>query len=153
MRAGWTVSGACTSGSTARPRVATRRASGGAATTSTATLERYDDARTGMARRGGGVPWHVGRDDGGDDAALPGPDAVALPPGRPRPDDLARGRGLFRRLDRVRIGRLSARRPAGARRTDRGRRGRPAGRLRSEEHTSELQSRSDLVCRLLLEKK
>src|SRR2546421_6685120 len=34
----------------------------------------------------------------------------------------------------------------------------PAGRLealhlRSEEHTSELQSRSDLVCRLLLEKK
>src|SRR2546421_2733376 len=42
-------------------------------------------------------------------------------------------------------------------------RGRPAARgaardrghreLRSEEHTSELQSRSDLVCRLLLEKK
>src|SRR3989440_6355198 len=28
-----------------------------------------------------------------------------------------------------------------------------AGYLRSEEHTSELQSRSDLVCRLLLEKK
>src|SRR5207249_6716065 len=28
-----------------------------------------------------------------------------------------------------------------------------AGRLRSEEHTSELQSRFDLVCRLLLEKK
>src|SRR5438034_7463204 len=27
------------------------------------------------------------------------------------------------------------------------------GRLRSEEHTSELQSHSDLVCRLLLEKK
>src|SRR2546428_8362189 len=27
------------------------------------------------------------------------------------------------------------------------------GRPRSEEHTSELQSRSDLVCRLLLEKK
>src|SRR2546421_6875564 len=27
------------------------------------------------------------------------------------------------------------------------------GRDRSEEHTSELQSRSDLVCRLLLEKK
>src|SRR5690349_23449586 len=34
-------------------------------------------------------------------------------------------------------------------------RGRLAGRrlLRSEEHTSELQSRRDLVCRLLLEKK
>src|SRR2546421_7966678 len=29
----------------------------------------------------------------------------------------------------------------------------PQLRLRSEEHTSELQSRSDLVCRLLLEKK
>src|SRR2546428_6148447 len=28
-----------------------------------------------------------------------------------------------------------------------------AARVRSEEHTSELQSRSDLVCRLLLEKK
>src|SRR6201989_3692514 len=28
-----------------------------------------------------------------------------------------------------------------------------AGMLRSEEHTSELQSRRDLVCRLLLEKK
>src|SRR5437868_15545440 len=28
-----------------------------------------------------------------------------------------------------------------------------AGRMRSEEHTSELQSRFDLVCRLLLEKK
>src|SRR2546428_6637898 len=30
---------------------------------------------------------------------------------------------------------------------------RRAGTTRSEEHTSELQSRSDLVCRLLLEKK
>src|SRR5207249_11777518 len=29
----------------------------------------------------------------------------------------------------------------------------PRGRTRSEEHTSELQSRFDLVCRLLLEKK
>src|SRR3989440_9549658 len=29
----------------------------------------------------------------------------------------------------------------------------PAHGVRSEEHTSELQSRSDLVCRLLLEKK
>src|SRR5206468_11479456 len=32
-------------------------------------------------------------------------------------------------------------------------RGRPSRVSRSEEHTSELQSRSDLVCRLLLEKK
>src|SRR5438034_4766497 len=31
--------------------------------------------------------------------------------------------------------------------------GRGTGRHRSEEHTSELQSHSDLVCRLLLEKK
>src|SRR3712207_7217185 len=31
--------------------------------------------------------------------------------------------------------------------------GAPAGELRSEEHTSELQSRQYLVCRLLLEKK
>src|SRR2546428_8754458 len=30
---------------------------------------------------------------------------------------------------------------------------RPRDHARSEEHTSELQSRSDLVCRLLLEKK
>src|SRR2546430_12120388 len=29
----------------------------------------------------------------------------------------------------------------------------PGGRSRSEEHTSELQSQSNLVCRLLLEKK
>src|SRR3712207_6924757 len=31
--------------------------------------------------------------------------------------------------------------------------GQPSSRLRSEEHTSELQSRQYLVCRLLLEKK
>src|SRR3712207_8626942 len=31
--------------------------------------------------------------------------------------------------------------------------GQPSGDLRSEEHTSELQSRQYLVCRLLLEKK
>src|SRR2546430_13568342 len=31
--------------------------------------------------------------------------------------------------------------------------GHPGGDLRSEEHTSELQSQSNLVCRLLLEKK
>src|SRR5439155_25190951 len=43
---------------------------------------------------------------------------------------------------------------SGSRGTDRGgeERLRPAG-LRSEEHTSELQSRGHLVCRLLLEKK
>src|SRR5271163_753652 len=51
---------------------------------------------------------------------------------------------LFRsksaRLSLFGMGRGSARGPA-------------PGRRRSEEHTSELQSRSDLVCRLLLEKK
>src|SRR5947207_8358208 len=40
----------------------------------------------------------------------------------------------------------------GARKRDNLRRG-PGSSHRSEEHTSELQSHSDLVCRLLLEKK
>src|SRR3989442_4221464 len=39
MRADWTAFGACTSGSTAPPRDATRRACGGAGTTSTASAE------------------------------------------------------------------------------------------------------------------
>src|SRR3984893_1217383 len=148
MRADWTASGACTSGSTAPPRGATRRALGGAATTSTkrgepgrgcclrnrgtgdltthglranvsagllrrlgaalhrqrggddrlgcvhvgdgrdADARRLDDvdgmdadAWTDVAGRRGVVPRHVGRDDGGDDPAVLGPDAVALPPG------------------------------------------------------------------------
>src|ERR1700682_3625390 len=41
MRAGWTASGACTSGSTAHPRGATRRGSGGAAMTSTTKAEEH----------------------------------------------------------------------------------------------------------------
>src|SRR2546427_3313188 len=45
------------------------------------------------------------------------------------------------------------RRYAGPRAGLRGARGRNDGRRRSEEHTSELQSQSNLVCRLLLEKK
>src|SRR5438132_5334139 len=101
MRADWTASGGCTSGSTAPPRDATRRASGGAATTSTTRDEHDADVRTDMARRGGVVPGHVGRDDGRDDAAVPGPDALALPPSRPRPDDRARGCRLLRRLVRL----------------------------------------------------
>src|SRR6266705_2484781 len=40
MRADWTASGACTSGSTAHPKGATRKVSGGAATTSTTSAER-----------------------------------------------------------------------------------------------------------------
>src|SRR5215203_6545317 len=159
MRGGWISSGACTSGSTALPRGATRRASGGAATTSTtgadgfpaslprrlgaalrrqrgaddrlvrvhvgdgrdADARRLDDvdgvdadARTDVAGRRGLVPLHVGRHDGGDDAAVPGPDAVALPPSRgrdrrdaPRPSDRTRGRRILLRVDRVRNGRLS----------------------------------------------
>src|SRR5256886_7523083 len=43
-------------------------------------------------------------------------------------------------------------RGAGSRRQRR-KRGRRCWRLRSEEHTSELQPQSNLVCRLLLEKK
>src|SRR5207249_5605742 len=42
---------------------------------------------------------------------------------------------------------------ASAKRPSRAVRRRPSGSVRSEEHTSELQSRFDLVCRLLLEKK
>src|SRR2546430_9204473 len=53
---------------------------------------------------------------------------------------------LFRSSARSR-GRL----PRGAR--SRRTAGREGGQLRSEEHTSELQSQSNLVCRLLLEKK
>src|SRR5258708_22030317 len=49
MRAGWTASGACTSGSTAHPRAATRRASGGAATTSTTRAERSRGCRPATA--------------------------------------------------------------------------------------------------------
>src|SRR5678815_1595555 len=99
------------------------------------------DARADVARRRGLVPRYVGRDDGGDDAAVPGSDAVALSSGRrqdranvPWAADHARGRRLFLRLDRPGNGRLSPGRragggrdaaaAAGARGADRGRRGR-----------------------------
>src|SRR3989454_11700177 len=49
MRADWTASGACTSGSTAPPRGATRRASGGAAMTSTTSAERSRGCRGATA--------------------------------------------------------------------------------------------------------
>src|SRR6516164_2171606 len=173
--ADWTVFGACTSGSTAPPEVATKQASGGAATTSTTNAEpshecrqdnqrnlarllrclgaalrrqhgnnnrrvrvhvgdgrdadarRLDDvddldadARTNVARRRGVVPRHVGRDDGSDDAAILGANAVALPQGRrqdrreaPGPADRSGGPGVLLRVDRVRDGRLSAGRRAG----------------------------------------
>src|SRR5258706_13866707 len=57
MRADWTPSGACTRGSTAPPRGATRRASGGAATTSTRRAER-SRGRHGAFR--GGIPMRIG---------------------------------------------------------------------------------------------
>src|SRR3712207_8592543 len=61
---------------------------------------------------------------------------------------IRRGLGLRRRFTQ-----LSARhRRRGARQT-RGRGRQPIRGQRSEEHTSELQSRQYLVCRLLLEKK
>src|SRR5438034_3333644 len=66
---------------------------------------------------------------------------------------------LFRSSDGAGAGRAAARPRRRAallarrlRPSDRGRRG-ARRRPRSEEHTSELQSHSDLVCRLLLEKK
>jgi len=172
MRADWTASGACTSGSTAHPRGATRRAFGGAATTSTTRPERSRvlaaHFRTGddswlpselpasvfrrlraplLCQRDGNdrlVRVHVGagrmtmpaagrcrwRDaDAGTDVAgsrgvvpcmwiammvammlpSPGPDAVALPPGRWQGRETRLGRlttlvgvGYFFRLDRVR---------------------------------------------------
>src|SRR6267143_5310797 len=57
MRVDWTDSGACTSGSTAPPRGATRRASGGAATTSTPRAER-SRSRHGAFR--GVIPMRIG---------------------------------------------------------------------------------------------
>ena len=66
------------------------------------------DARADVARRRGVVPRHVGRDDGSNDAAILGANAVALPPGSrqdrrdaPGSADRAGGRRLLLRLDRV----------------------------------------------------
>src|SRR2546429_7338375 len=54
---------------------------------------------------------------------------------------------------RRRQGRCRSRAPCPAPSSPESRRARHGARLRSEEHTSELQSRLHLVCRLLLEKK
>src|SRR6266576_5402693 len=59
---------------------------------------------------------------------------------------------LFPYTTLFRSDRLHPRRGLG-RDADRDPHGDGAVRVRSEEHTSELQSRSDIVCRLLLEKK
>src|SRR5206468_11194626 len=61
--------------------------------------------------------------------------------------DRAHDRRARHPCERRRAGSHSCRRRGRVRVPDDG------GRPRSEEHTSELQSRSDLVCRLLLEKK
>src|SRR5438034_7736575 len=103
--------------------------------------------------------------DGRVDAGIAGREAKARTEDHPRAQE-----GLSRREDRPRLleparapgrddpGRpvhRPAREPGDARTLrkvqDGARLG--AGRSRSEEHTSELQSHSDLVCRLLLEKK
>src|SRR5438046_6080035 len=70
----------------------------------------------------------------------PSQDQVPMGDGGCRHDD--------RRRDRGGGGRAGPARAAGYHRGDRG-----TGRIRSEEHTSELQSLTNLVCRLLLEKK
>src|SRR5947207_10878408 len=99
LRADSMASGACTSGSTAHPKGATRRECGGAGTTSTPSAERDRDWRdadarwldddgdavdadagTNVARRRSVFPRRVGRDDGGDDAAVALARVVALPP-------------------------------------------------------------------------
>src|SRR5438034_3971617 len=59
---------------------------------------------------------------------------------------------LFRSVGRHQRGRRAVP-AAGAHHSAGGPRGRGYPLARSEEHTSELQSHSDLVCRLLLEKK
>src|SRR5687768_17753282 len=123
MPVGWTIFGACTSGSIAHPRDATRRASGGATTTSTTSTEpnrghRRRNQGTGGSRHGFRARFP---------ASLLRRVGVALRRQRDGDD----------RVVRVHV--------------DDGRNG--DARRRSEEHTSELQSRLHLVCRLLLEKK
>src|SRR3989440_5961248 len=92
---------------------------------------------------------------------LPLPDALPIWPAEP--GHLAAGQGPRRPPD-VRFVDGGAVGRSGDREERQGRPGSLRGRLwrtheprsaetRSEEHTSELQSRSDLVCRLLLEKK
>src|SRR2546430_12620027 len=60
---------------------------------------------------------------------------------------------LFRSPPRRRPDRLVPPEPRGLRLHSRAHPALPGGVQRSEEHTSELQSQSNLVCRLLLEKK
>src|SRR5260370_24115749 len=75
----------------------------------------------------------------------------ALPISKPRPAVSRRGHSLLRRGD-ARQHEASLSRPSSVVVLQRRVRGR-WGTTRSEEHTSELQSHLNLVCRLLLEKK
>src|SRR5207249_8962969 len=75
----------------------------------------------------------------------------AIADGAVRTDEVARGQDA--RAPGLRRLRVAIEEPGKARRYRLGERARDAGALadvRSEEHTSELQSRFDLVCRLLL---
>src|SRR2546427_7994917 len=77
--------------------------------------------------------------------SLSGPAGGVAPSARVRSDD--------RRLGPPRCVASRPRRPAGPAAARQPERGRVGGGVRSEEHTSELQSQSNLVCRLLLAKK
>src|SRR5690606_40570681 len=73
---------------------------------------------------------------------------------RGAPVAAGRGAGVRHRAgDPRRAARAQPRRLTSARALTRPERGTERARDRSEEHTSELQSRENLVCRLLLEKK
>src|SRR2546430_11165833 len=128
-------SGACTSGSTAHPRGVTRRASGGAATTSTISAEPSRGCR-----------W---RNRGTGSMAIILNHTIV-----PARDKVVSAR-FFSKIfglsfDENAVGYFA---PVQVNETltldfhD------DVDRFRSEEHTSELQSQSNLVCRLLLEKK
>ena len=79
-------------------------------------LDDVDDvdanAGTGMVRGRGVIPWHVDGDDGDDDVAFPGADAVALPTGcrpdcAPGPADSTGGAGVLPGVERHRNCRVS----------------------------------------------
>src|ERR1700726_4317919 len=86
MRADWTASGACISGSTAPPRGATRRASGGATTTSTTEPSRGCRGATARYCRRenmseaytGGCAGGATRDENGNVAAVGAADWLCL---------------------------------------------------------------------------
>src|SRR5437660_7934796 len=82
-------------------------------------------------------------EDGIRDGHVTGVQTCALPIYRPAP--VGRARRAAQHRDRSRAAPPS--------RLERSARARPRAGHRSEEHTSELQSRGQLVCRLLLEKK